>query len=108
MNFISEEPKKPWSVDQFENYRTYMTHFVRQEITPLINERNNLKILIHGQVKVGKREIVEYIALRDINNANRIHIFISAFHRKSDENQRTELEDHGITVFSIYDKKKTT
>ena len=106
MNFISEEPKKPWSVDQFENYRTYMTHFVRQEITPLINERNNLKILIHGQVKVGKREIVEYIALRDINNANRIHIFISAFHRKSDENQRTELEDHGITVFSIYDKKK--
>jgi hypothetical protein len=106
MNFIIEEPSKPWSVDQFEHYRSYMTRFVRGEITPIINERNNLKILIHGQVKVGKREIVEYIALRDINNSNRIHIFISAFHRKADESQRTELENHGITVFSIYDKKK--
>ena len=105
MNFI-EEPSKPWSVDQFEHYRSYMTRFVREEITPIINERNNPKILIHGQVKVGKREIVEYIAMRDSYNSHRIHMFISSFHRKADESQRAELENHGITVFSIYDKKR--
>ena len=100
--------EKPWSVNIFEEKRPHMTAFVCSEISPFINSPNFSvrRLLLHGQVKVGKREIVEYIAMRDSNNPTRIHVFISSFHRKADECQRIELEQHGIIVFSVYSKKK--
>ena len=103
------KPMKPWSVDQFEEYRSHMTSFVRLEVVPLLNhhDTSNVKrLLIHGQVKVGKREIVEYIAVRDSINQMRVHVFISSFHRKADDSQRDELELHGIHVYSIHSARR--
>lgn len=97
--------EKPWSVDDFEAYRPHMTQFVKSQVVKMLNELSETgmnKLLIHGQVKVGKREIVEYIAVRDSwGPPSRIHVFISAFHRKADESQRKELADHNISVFSV-------
>lgn len=104
MTFINNE--KPWSVAQFEQYRPELTSFVRQEIASVIYEHKNNKILIRAPVKSGKREMVEYIAIRDKLDPYKTHVFISAFHRKSDKCQRTELENYDIHVFSIYDKKR--
>jgi hypothetical protein len=105
---MGEKPEKPWSVDQFEEYRSYMTTFVREKMVPIINNHNSTnvkRLLLHGDVKVGKREVVEYLAVRDSINENRQHIFLSSFHRKADEPQREELESHGLLVFSIYSAK---
>jgi hypothetical protein len=99
MSSIVNKIDKPWSVDQFEEFRPHMTSFVRSKIVPLLNQHDSSsvsRVLIHGQVKVGKREIVEYIAVRDSINQFRTHVFISSFHRKADESQRDELETHGI------------
>jgi len=106
-SFVSKI-EKPWSVDQFEEYRPHMTEFVRSKVVPLLNHHDvnsKNRLLIHGQVKVGKREIVEYIAVRDAINQFRIHVFISSFHRKADESQRDELETHNIKVCSIPSKR---
>jgi hypothetical protein len=94
---------KPWAVADFQRYRPYITNFVDSNIVPLIESRDYevRRILIHGEVKSGKREIVEYIARRDHGSEIREHIFISAFHRKADESQRRELEQHNLKVFSI-------
>ena len=98
---------KPWSVDQFEQYRPHMCAFVISKMVPIINNPEKKRLLIHGEVKVGKREIVEFTAIRDASlQPQRIHIFISAFHRTADDYQRDELDDHGITVFTVYNKKK--
>jgi hypothetical protein len=111
MSSIVNKIEKPWSVDQFEEFRPHMTSFVRSKIVPLLNQHDSSsvsRVLIHGQVKVGKREIVEYIAVRDSINQLRTHIFISSFHRKADESQRDELETHGIEVFSIHSARRRT
>jgi hypothetical protein len=94
---------KPWAVADFQRYRPYITNFVDSNIVPLIEcqEYDIRRVLIHGEVKSGKREIVEYIARRDHGSEIREHIFISAFHRKADESQRRELEQHNLKVFSI-------
>ena len=111
LKMLSRTPSKPWSVDQFEEFRPHMTQMVRTAIVPNLHQHqpdteNKNRILLHGQVKVGKREIVEYMAVRDSFHQNRIHVFISAFHRKADESQRDELGMHNIHVFSIHDKKR--
>lgn len=94
---------KPWAVADFQRYRPYITNFVDSNIVPLIEcqEYDIRRALIHGEVKSGKREIVEYAARRDHGSEIREHIFISAFHRKADESQRRELEQHNLKVFSI-------
>jgi hypothetical protein len=100
---VLTNPNKPWAVAQFQKYRNYMTEFVDSKIIPLIEcqEYDIRRVLIHGEVKSGKREIVEYIASRDKGFRIREHVFISAFHRKADESQRRELEAHNLKVFSI-------
>jgi len=46
--------------------------------------------------------MVEYLAVRDgAHTPNRVHAFISAFHRVADESQREELERHNMAVFSL-------
>ena len=109
MSSIVNKVDKPWSVDQFEEYRPHMTAFVRSKVVPLLNHhdvQSRNRLLIHGQVKVGKREIVEYIAVRDAMNQSRVHVFISSFHRKADESQRDELDAHNIKVCSISNKSR--
>lgn len=106
-NVLTNSPKscppKPWSVADFQNNRSNITEFVDSKIRPLIESHDYevRRVLIHGEVKSGKREIVEYIARRDHGSEIREHAFISAFHRKADESQRRELEQHNLKVFSI-------
>lgn len=101
--------QKPWSMDQFQNYRPHMTNFVDNDIVPHIHDIGCSKILVRAPVKSGKREMVEYIRLRDITpngeNNMRKHAYITAFHRTADKNQRKELEICGLEVFSIINKK---
>lgn len=103
-------PTKPWSVDQFQRYRPHMTNFVDNNIVPHIHNIECSKILVRAPVKSGKREMVEYIASRDITpngeNNMRKHAYITAFHRKADEDQRKELKRCGLEVFSITTQKK--
>jgi hypothetical protein len=101
------EPPKPWSVAEFQLYRPYISKFVNDNIVQLIeNDTNEIRrLLIHGEVKSGKREIVEYIAMRDKNSQQRVHIFLSSFHRAADESQRKELAQHNLIVCSIINKE---
>lgn len=103
---IQESPK-PWAVSEFQLYRPYITNFVDKNLVPLLeNQENEIRrICIHGEVKSGKREIVEYIAKRDEGSIQRVHLFISSFHRKADESQRKELSQHNIKVCSIKNKQ---
>jgi hypothetical protein len=105
----SVPPLKPWSVSQFEAYRPDLTRFVRDKVSHLIEEEDGPRhLLIKGHVKVGKREMVEYIAKRDDSKEPvRAHAFVSAFHRKADDDQRTELSQHNLHVFSLSTRSST-
>ena len=71
-------------------------------------EQGKRRILVRAPVKSGKRQMVEYLAMRDnATNPTRKHKFLTAWHRKADEDQRAELKCYGIEVFSgITGKKK--
>ena len=107
-NRYLKSDENPWSVNDFERERPHLVNFVKQQIFPLIDDDENHRITIRAPVKSGKREIVEYIAIRDMKskNSNRIHVFISAWHRKADEIQRKELGAHNLKVFSIISDEK--
>jgi hypothetical protein len=101
------EPPKPWSVAVFEQHRPHLTDFVRNKILPLLEDTDCRRITLRAPVKCGKREMVEYIAMRDsVNQPKRVHAFLSAWHRQADEDQRIELSTHNIRVFSIINQKK--
>lgn len=106
-NQYLKSDENPWSVNDFERERPHLVNFVKQQIFPLIDDKENNRITIRAPVKSGKREIVEYIAIRDMKskNSNRIHVFISAWHRRADEIQRKELGAHNLYVFSIISDK---
>ena len=102
-------PPKPWSVATFERERSYMTRFVLSDIQPLLDSGDCRRMVIRAPVKSGKREMVEYIAIRDYQSKGQqhcVHAFLSAFHRNADKDQRLEIAAHGIKVFSIINKKK--
>lgn len=95
---------KPWPVAIFERERAHMTEWVRAAVIPHLESEAVRRILIRAPVKSGKREIVEYIAMRDnVDPKRRVHAFVSAFHRVADESQRSELREHNLEVFSIRD-----
>jgi hypothetical protein len=100
-------PSKPWSVAVFERVRAHITDFCKDEIIRLIEDRRNRRIVIRAPVKSGKREIAEYLAMRDAvpRDALRVHAFISAWHRTADEEQREELRNQNMKVFSITKEK---
>lgn len=103
-----KEPPKPWSVSMFETLRPHMTNFVRTNILTAMDEGSDEpvnKIVIHAPVKCGKREMVEYIAQRDLG-CNRKNAFLSAWHRIADDEQRAELKTHNLNVFSITTQPK--
>lgn len=94
-----------WSVSQFETYRPLLTDFLNSRVRKFLDSYECRRILIEAPVKSGKREMVEYLAMRDeAHNPTRVHAFISAFHRVADETQREELEKHNLKIFSL--KKK--
>lgn len=99
------EPSKPWSVNQFELHRPEICSFVNRELIYRIENEDNSqinKIIVKAPVKSGKREIVEYTSMKDsVTPQTRVHAFISAWHRKADEEQRDELKKHNLNVFSI-------
>jgi len=95
-------PNKPWSVSIFEEKRPHIVSFCRNEIVPLLEDEYCRRIVIRAPVKSGKREICEYLAMRDFSTHNiRVHAFISAWHRTADDSQREELKKHNMEVFSI-------
>ena len=104
----SVAPPKPWPVSVFETRRAHLTNFVRTEILPLLEDRDNRRIVVRAPVKCGKREMVEYIAMRDsVEKPTRVHAFLSAWHRRADADQRDELKHQNIAVFSITTQKET-
>ena len=94
-----------WSVAQFETHRPRLTEFLNNQVIKLLDSNECRRILIEAPVKSGKREMVEYTAMRDAaTNSIRVHAFISAFHRVADESQRGELEKHNLKIFSLTKK----
>ena len=98
-----------WSVANFETHRKSLTDFMRNQIVPLLDAKQCRRILIRAPVKSGKREMVEYLAVRDLaHQSNRVHAFVSSFHRVADEDQRKELKNHNMEVFSLRTKENAS
>ena len=98
-----------WSVNNFESERPDLTRFVRDKVLTWQDNPDCRRMLIRAPVKSGKREIVEYIAVRDTSHQpQRAHVFISAWHRAADLNQRSELNIHNLRVFSIINNSAVT
>ena len=101
------EPLKPWSVALFEQLRAHITDFVKDKMVPLLDNAECRRVILRAPVKCGKREIVEYIAMRDaVAQPRRVHAFLSAWHRTADEDQRDELKSQNMEVFSITTQAK--
>lgn len=104
------QQQKPWSVDYFERARPHMTSWVKEQLLPHIHSPGHSKISIKAPVKSGKREIVEYVAQRDSvsssGNPERVHMFVSSWHRTADAEQREELGQQNLTVFSTTSHKR--
>ena len=97
---------RQWSVAKFECERTHLCDFLKGPIQAI--EQGKRRLLIRAPVKSGKRQMVEYLAMRDnTSHPTRKHKFLTQWHRKADEDQRAELKCYGIEVLSgITDKKK--
>ena len=105
---LKKSGRQSWSVAMFELWRASIIIFVRELLTPRLNDHNCHRILVRAPVKSGKREIVEYSAQRDYcSNPTQVHAFISAWHRKADDDQRSELRIHNTEVFSINNAKNS-
>jgi len=99
---VTDEPPKPWTVAVFERFRTALILFANSEIVPLIEDSICRRILVYAAVKSGKKDLVEYIAMRDKgDHPTRSHAFVSSWHRIADDEQREELKLHNLEVFSI-------
>ena len=100
-------PPKPWSVATFESERSHLTDFLKEKVIPALDDEICKRSIIRAPVKSGKREMVEYMSMRDnTHNQSRVHAYISAWHRVADEAQRDELLQHHMEVFSITTAKK--
>lgn len=99
-------PNKPWSVAIFERERPHLVNWIKTELVPNVVSTSIRNIVVEADVKSGKREMVEFIAMLD-NTATRrteptrVHVYISSFIRKADKEQRKELSDHNIKVCPI-------
>ena len=97
---------RQWSVADFERDRVHLCDFLKGPARAI--EQGKRRILIRAPVKSGKRQMVEYLAMRDnASHQTRKHVFLTNWHRTADEEQREELRCYGIAVFSgITGKKK--
>lgn len=68
--------------------------------------------IVTAPVKSGKRLMVECYTLFDHNtistNQNIVNFYITSLHRKADADQRKELEEYGLKVFSLQNRKIKT
>jgi hypothetical protein len=97
---MAANPPKPWNIATFEQLRPELTEFVRAHLVGCVRRGAAPHIRqVVAPVKSGKREIVEYLAARD-TGGDRLHAFLSSFHRVADEPQRTEMTKFGIAVFT--------
>ena len=98
---------RQWSIAEFERERSHLCDWLKSTVVRAIEEGKR-RILVRAPVKSGKRQMVEYLAMRDnTHNPTRKHTFLTAWHRTADEEQRAELKCYGIDVFSgITGKKK--
>ena len=95
-----------WSVARFETERPELCAFLKNGPIAAM-EKGCPRILVRAPVKSGKRQMVEYAAQRDSAVAQqRVHGFISAWHRTADQEQRDELKAYRIKVWSGLDQKK--
>ena len=102
-----KDNKHSWSVAIFETHRSPLTNFLKNRILPLLDSQECRRIVVRAPVKSGKREMVEYLAVRDqAHSPQRVHGFVSSFHRVADEEQRKELAIHNMRVFSLRNKKQ--
>lgn len=101
-------PPKPWSVAIFERERAHMADFLKERVIPLLDAEECRRVVIRAPVKSGKREMAEYMAIRDhqAGGAQRVHAFLSAWHRTADEMQRAELAQHELRVFPVISAAK--
>ena len=97
---------RQWSVADFERDRIHLCNFLKGPMRAI--EQGKRRILIRAPVKSGKRQMVEYLAMRDkVRHQTRRHVFLTNWHRTADEEQREELRCYGILVLSgITGKKK--
>ena len=97
---------RQWSVADFQRERAHLCKFLEGPIRAI--EQGKRRILIRAPVKSGKRQMVEYLAMRDKSDQPaRKHAFLTQWHRKADEDQRAELRCYGIEVLSGITGKKT-
>jgi len=95
-----------WSVARFETERPELCQFLKDGPIAAM-EKYCPRVLIRAPVKSGKRQMVEYIAQRDSAAAQqRVHGFVSAWHRTADQEQRDELKAYRIKVWSGLDQSK--
>ena len=95
-----------WSVARFETERPELCQFLKDGPIAAM-EKYCPRVLIRAPVKSGKRQMVEYIAQRDSAVAQqRVHGFVSAWHRTADQDQRDELKAYRIKVWSGLDQSK--
>lgn len=86
-----------WSIEDLESKRTHLSMWTKNTLVPELRKRR--RIIVRGDVKSGKRLIVQYAALYT-QKKGVSHAFISAFHRVADDPQRDEMIAAGLKVFS--------
>jgi hypothetical protein len=101
----SKPKRKPWEESDFIEQRPDMCEWVCRSI-PETNSAACVGtiVVLHAPVKCGKKDMCEFLAMRDKDSENISHFFLSAWHRKADDSQRKELTDHNISVYSINTK----
>lgn len=109
---MSSRSKTPeWDIARLEREREHLCNWIRSNVIKEGIEKGKRRIVIYAPVKSGKRQMVEFIALRNKMNPKHVHIFLTAWHRTADEDQRDELKNYvtevlsGITCKKIEDYK---
>ena len=94
------------SLNYFIKHRTKLYEFIIKDVHPRMGLGKI--ICISAPVKSGKRGMSEIITLvyNQLNSPQEyIPMFVSAFHRKSDDIQRDELKRYGLNVHTIINDK---
>lgn len=109
---MSSRSKNPeWDIAKFERERSHLCDWLKNTVITKGIEKGKRRIAIYAPVKSGKKQMVEFLALRNQKNTKHIHIFLTAWHRTADEDQRDELKHYvsevlsGITCKKIEDYK---
>lgn len=95
-------PSNVWSIENLDKDRAHLSNWSRAVLVPELRKRR--RIVVRGDVKCGKRLIVQYAA-QYTQRDGLSHVFVSAFHRVADEPQRDEMTAAGLKVYSARTKE---